>query len=86
MNQGLKLKNIGMIIIILIIGFFIILGISFIHRQNVQYQQSNKEIVVEEEIGTKIPEVQQIEKEPIKPQEQEEYEEKDFGKDTLMIF
>jgi len=86
MNQLLKLKNIAIIIIKLITVILIVLVIRFIHDQNIQYQQSNKETVVEEEIETKIPEDKQIEKEPIKPQEQEEYEEKDFGKDTLMIF
>ncbi len=73
MNQWLKLKNTGIIVIILITVILIVLGIRFIHYQNIQYQQSNKETVVEEEIETKIPEDKQIEKEPIKPQEQEEY-------------
>ncbi len=88
MNQWLKLKNTGIIVIILITVILIVLGIRFIHYQNIQYQQSNKETVtvVEEEIETKIPEDKQIEKEPIKPQEQEEYKEKGFEEDTLMIF
>jgi uncharacterized protein YxeA len=85
MNQLFKLKNIGIIVTILITAILIILGIRFIHYQNIQYQQSNKETVVEEEIETKIPEDKQIEKEPIKPPEQEEYEQKD-SENSLMIF
>lgn len=85
MNQLLKLKNIGIMVIILITVILIVLGIRFINFQNIQYQQSNKETVVEEEIKTKIQEDKQIEKEPIKPQEQEEYEQKD-SENSLMIF
>lgn len=86
MNQLLKLKNIGIIIIILITVILIVLGFRFINLQNIQYRQPDKETVVEEEIGTKIQEDKQIEKEPIKPQEQKEYEEKGFQGDPLLIF
>jgi uncharacterized protein YxeA len=86
MNQLFKLKNIGIIIIILTAVILIVLGIRFINFQNIQYQQSNKETVVEEEIKTKIQGDKQIEKEPIKPQEQKGYEEKGFQGDSLMIF
>ena len=85
MKQLLKLKNIGIMVIILITVILIVLGIRFIHNQNIQYQQSIKESVVEVEIETKIPEDKQIEKEPIKPQEPEEYEQK-YPENSIMIF
>lgn len=68
------------ILIILIIVLLVVLGIRFIYYKNIKYQESNKETVVEEEIELKIQD-KEIEEEPIKSIDQEEYEE-----DSIMIF
>lgn len=75
------MNQLNKILIILIIVFLVVLGIRFIHYQNIKYQEQNKKTVVEEEIESKI-EDKQTEKIPIKSLEQEEYEEED----SIMIF
>ena len=79
------MNRLNILVIILMIFFLVVLGIRFMQYQNIKYQETNRETVVEEEIENRAEEIPG-EKEPIESPKQEEYEgDKEYG-DSIMIF
>ena len=79
------MNRLNILVIILMIFFLVVLGIRFMQYQNIKYQETNRETVVEEEIESRVEEIPS-EKEPIESPKQEEYEgDKEYG-DSIMIF
>jgi len=79
------MNQLNKIFIVLMIIFLVVLGIRFMQYQNIKYQETNRETVIEEEIENKVEEIPS-EKEPIESPKQEEYEgDKEYG-DSIMIF
>jgi len=79
------MNRLNILVIILMIFFLVVLGIRFMQYQNIKYQETNRETVVEEEIESRVEEIPG-EKEAIQSPKQEEYEgDKEYG-DSIMIF
>ena len=79
------MNKLNKILIILIIVFLVVLGIRFIQYKNIKYQGTNREIVIEEEIESKVEDMPSEKVPGISPKHEEYEGNKEYG-DSIMIF